>query len=361
MSGAIIYTPSTGADWATAWEQVEYTRKGKLGISLTNYTNGSLPAIASGSWAEVAGSIYKWTTEEAISGSPTDAYHNYISLVPSGSGDTAIVTATWTTTAPSWSDAYQGWYSGTSRYIGHCFYTGSEYLEKSVIADGPQRALQLWPWKYERTVKKTRLLEEDFLNDIGGGNWALQWTAVSTGTFTTITSGANGSGIGRIANGGTNDCGGAIHTDLLAVNINGWEVAEFSFSLPTVTNLQVRMGFMNAISLIIPTKAIILTMTDSTLSGYVRDLLATSTSSTYTVSTSTIYRAFIIVNVDMTRIDFFLYSAAGSLLWHDYVTTNIPTNEDLAFVVEGTNGTSGAANVIDLDYMAFWMERELAR
>jgi hypothetical protein len=133
MSGLVIYTPATGADWATAWEQAEYTRKGKMGLSLTNYDNTSLPAIASGSWAEVAGSIYKWTGEEAISGSLSSSAINYIKLIPSGSGDTAIVTATWTADEPTWSDAYQGYYSGTSRYIGGCYYDGTNYNLKIVL------------------------------------------------------------------------------------------------------------------------------------------------------------------------------------------------------------------------------------
>jgi hypothetical protein len=141
MSGAIIYTPDTGDDWTTAWEQAEYTRKGKMGLSLTNYDNTSLPAIASGSWAEVAGSIYKWISEEAISGSLSSDVINYIKLVPSGSGDTAIVTATWTDSTPTWSDAYQGYYSGTSRYVGGCYYDGADYIRKWIyrnIDTGPK-------------------------------------------------------------------------------------------------------------------------------------------------------------------------------------------------------------------------------
>jgi len=130
MLGIIIYTPNTGADWPDAWQQIEYARKGKLGLSLTNYDSDSLPAIASGSWAEVAGSIYKWTSEEAISGSPSANVINYIKLVPGGSGDTAYVTATWTDSAPTWSDAYQGYYDGTSRYVAGCYYDGTNYKLK---------------------------------------------------------------------------------------------------------------------------------------------------------------------------------------------------------------------------------------
>lgn len=171
MSGAIIYTPSTGSDWATAWEQAEYTRKGKFGLSLTNYNTTSLPAIASGSWCEVAGSIYKWTIEEAISGSLSSSAVNYIKLVPSGSGDTAIVTATWTTSAPTWSDAYQGWYDGTSRYIGGCYYdaTGPTYYAK-------------WVW----TEPRADFLQDRYTANLRYGIKTIHWSAWNMNSTATL-------------------------------------------------------------------------------------------------------------------------------------------------------------------------------
>lgn len=135
MSLAIIPTVDKGEDWETTWPQIEYARKGMLGLSLTNYDNDSLPQIASGSWVEVAGSIYKATSNESISGSPTSDSINYIKMVPGGSGDTAYVTPTWTTSAPTWSDAYQGWYDGTSRYVAGCFYDGTNYKLKFIYFD----------------------------------------------------------------------------------------------------------------------------------------------------------------------------------------------------------------------------------
>lgn len=136
MSGSIIFTPAVGADWVNAWQQVEYARKGKLGLSLTNYDNNNLPQIASGSWAEVAGSIYQWSANDSISGTPSSGNINYIKLVPGGSGDSAYVTPTWTTSAPTWSDTYQGWYDGTSRYVAGCYYDGTNYTGKWVYRKG---------------------------------------------------------------------------------------------------------------------------------------------------------------------------------------------------------------------------------
>jgi hypothetical protein len=137
MSGSIIPTPAYKAeDWQDFITQVEYARKGMMGLSLTNYDNNSLPQIASGSWAEVAGSIYKWTSNDSISGSPSSGNINYIALIPGGSGSSAYVTPTWTTTAPVWSDAHQGWYDGTSRYVGGCWYDGTNYRHKFLFDKG---------------------------------------------------------------------------------------------------------------------------------------------------------------------------------------------------------------------------------
>lgn len=95
------------------------TFKGKHQVSLTNYDNTSLPAIAVGSIVENNGTLFLFDAETAISGTPVDGT-NYILLVPSGdpSLGTATVTPTWSQTAPTWSDSKQGWYgtSGSANY-----------------------------------------------------------------------------------------------------------------------------------------------------------------------------------------------------------------------------------------------------
>jgi len=130
VSGAIVNIPDTGENWDAAWQTVEGMRKGQMALSLTNYDSDSIPQIASGSWVEVAGSIYKFTANDSISGSASSGNINYIKMVPSGSGDSAIVTPTWTTDAPTWSDTYQGYYDGTSRYVAGCYYDGTNYKLK---------------------------------------------------------------------------------------------------------------------------------------------------------------------------------------------------------------------------------------
>lgn len=113
---------------------------GRHQVSLTNYDNTSLPAIAAGSIVENNGGLFKFTTETAISGSPSDGTV-YIYLVPSGDPalGTATVTPTFTNTAPTWSDSKQGWY-GTSgsanyRYLEFKITKSTTYYVKSHFYD----------------------------------------------------------------------------------------------------------------------------------------------------------------------------------------------------------------------------------
>jgi len=135
MSGSIVETPSSGAAWATWTEMMEGIRKGLIPLSLTNYDATTVPQIASGSWIEAAGAIYKFTSNDTISGTPSSGQVNYVTMVPSGTGASAIVTPTWSTSAPTWSDAYQGFYSGTTRYAAAMWYDGTNYVSKSVYTN----------------------------------------------------------------------------------------------------------------------------------------------------------------------------------------------------------------------------------
>ena len=78
---------------------------GKHNISLTNYDTTGLPAIAAGSIIECNGALAEFESEEAITGSPSNGTV-YIQIVPS----TTTATAQFTNTAPTWSDAKQGFY-----------------------------------------------------------------------------------------------------------------------------------------------------------------------------------------------------------------------------------------------------------
>lgn len=115
------------------------TFKGYHQLTLTNYDNTTVPAIAAGSAIECNGALYKFDTEEAIS--TTDPVTSatvadgtvYVCIIP----DTTTATAAFTATAPTWSDSKQGWY-GTGgqanyRYVNFMLYKNSSSWGKGGI------------------------------------------------------------------------------------------------------------------------------------------------------------------------------------------------------------------------------------
>jgi hypothetical protein len=132
MAGSKISDYQIGDSSSTKWSNflttIEKQRKGYIGLSLTNYSNSSLPAIASGSYVEISGALYGFSSDEAISGTATSSSTNYIYIQPSD------ITAHWTVTAPTWSTAKNGWYDAgeTNRYVGGCYYDGTNYTGKWV-------------------------------------------------------------------------------------------------------------------------------------------------------------------------------------------------------------------------------------
>ena len=119
MAGSEINLYGVGdVDLTALMNTVDLQRVTFQGLSLTNYNNTSLPAIAAGSLVEVAGALFKFASEEAITGWAGVAVGiAYIKLVPAGT-DPDTVTAEFTDISPVWSDAKQGWY-GTGGNANH--------------------------------------------------------------------------------------------------------------------------------------------------------------------------------------------------------------------------------------------------
>ena len=122
MAGTEINLYGVGSvDLTALMNTADLQRVGYMALSLTNYDNTALPAIAAGSLVEVGGTLFSFGIEEAITGWAGVAVGvAYIKLVPAGATPDTV-TAEFTDTAPVWSDAKQWWYgtvaSANHRYI----------------------------------------------------------------------------------------------------------------------------------------------------------------------------------------------------------------------------------------------------
>ena len=109
-------------------------------VSLTAFDTASVPTIAAGSKVEVAGAFFTFSSDESINATSWTAISTgdtaYITLTPSGTAGSQILTAAWTSTAPAWSTSKQGYYASAGsdvRVCGGCIKkgtSGSEYDKK---------------------------------------------------------------------------------------------------------------------------------------------------------------------------------------------------------------------------------------
>lgn len=120
--------------------QIEAQRLGYQAISLTHYDDNLEPQICAGSVCEIGGALFEFPALESITGWSGIAVRSdvYIKLTVAGTS----VTASFTTTAPTWDTAKQGWYSGAERYVFYLYKNASgNYTQKALLGSAVSRQL----------------------------------------------------------------------------------------------------------------------------------------------------------------------------------------------------------------------------
>jgi hypothetical protein len=165
---------------AAAQKTLVVCGKGYQAISLTHFTDTAEPSIAAGSKVEIGGALYEFLADEAGTGWGGIGASNfvYILLTPSG----ASVSWSYTTTAPTWDTAKQGWYTGANRVIGGLYKdSGSLYTAKYLLGNN-QSLFE----SYRFMGKIERILT-------GSGNWTVP-AGVYRIRVTCVGGGGGGSG-----------------------------------------------------------------------------------------------------------------------------------------------------------------------
>lgn len=92
---------------------------GFMALSLTEYNTSAAAAIAAGSVVEIAGAFFTFAGDETPTGwsSISTGSTAYIALTASGTAGSQIVTASYTSTAPTWRDDLQGWYASAASSV----------------------------------------------------------------------------------------------------------------------------------------------------------------------------------------------------------------------------------------------------
>jgi hypothetical protein len=158
-------------------------------------------------------------------------------------------------------------------------------------------------------------------------------------------------------------------TDVSAFRLAGNEKARFIFQIGSpATGLQFRLGFQDSTTAAQPTDGAWLGVAGITggysLSGLTRANSTVASTTNYTLASATWYRGEIDVNSNASRVDFRLYNDSGSLLWSDFLTTQIPTaaGRETGFGMIATESSVNAAtDLLLMDYFSLQIDREIVR
>ena len=171
--------------------------KGFQAISLTEYATSAAAAIASGSVVEIAGAYFTFAGDETINDSSWTAVTTgttaYIELTPAGTAGSQVVTAAYSSTAPTWRDDLQGWYASAasnSRAIASVYKAeATSYYPKylyNIMQDQKQRSISVLNASVASSLSVSESLSVDGTISAGTALNSLRIipynTIVSTGT-----------------------------------------------------------------------------------------------------------------------------------------------------------------------------------
>ena len=115
-------------------------------ISLTEFATSAQSLIAAGSKIEIGGAYFTFSGNETPNASSWTAIGTgnvaYITLTPSGSAGSQVLTAAYSGTAPVWSTTKQGWYATAAsivRYVGGVYKGGGASYCQAFLLDGRQQ------------------------------------------------------------------------------------------------------------------------------------------------------------------------------------------------------------------------------
>ena len=218
---------------------------------------------------------------------------------------------------------------------------------------------------------KAVLIESDFFNASVNAIPGILGVAISSGTVGVVASDANHPGAIYLRDSTTANGGYRFLTDISSFRITGGEVTEFVFKPVSVrAAASFRFGFQDSTAIqTAPTDGVFINVvgnaTNPILSGKTRNNNTESvTGTTYTLTANTWYRAKIEVNADATLITFTLYSEAGTQLWQQTLSTNIPktAGREVGWgIIAGETSTDAAADILHADYINLSVSRTLTR
>ena len=226
--------------------------------------------------------------------------------------------------------------------------------------------------KFDNPTRKTALvLESDFYNITSPFSQGLAGAATSSGTMNTVSALPDHPGIVYLRDSTTANGGYRIGTAANAFRLAGNEkcVTTFQPKGYRATALT-RIGFDDSTAITDPADCVCVKMIGNGTNGYTLTGIArtnnsqTATASTFTAISNTWYTLIIELNANATVATFTLENDAGTVVWTDTVSANIPkaAGRETGYSIGSWESTTdAAADILWLDYCRVEINRILTR
>jgi hypothetical protein len=218
------------------------------------------------------------------------------------------------------------------------------------------------PSMWMDNFRKRPFYMNDFLSVVTGTFDPWSGLAIASGTVGSISghNPLNHPGQIRINSSTTTNSGYAVLANSSSLyGIRGGEISNLIFYPNVLDSATTRFGFHDATTITAPVDGAYFEIgPDSVLWGKTMKASAGSTTGTsYMLAVNTWYRLNLVVNADATRVDYYDYNDAGTQLWTDNLTTNIPTGYTGHGVISTKEHTGTGEGIIlfHVDYMDVYL------
>jgi hypothetical protein len=204
-------------------------------------------------------------------------------------------------------------------------------------------------------ARKTLFVEHDVLyTSIGIEPYSIL-TAYS-GTLSVIPSTTNHPGITSFSSSTTANSGvSCLTVQMFPLSIGLSSELIFYLPNPIDANTTIQFGFNDAGATTSPNNGAYFEIVGNQLVGKTANSgTFLNTTSSYTVIPNTWYHAKIIVtqNQQQMQVDYYLYNEIGTILWHDLLTSSIPSVQQRSILKTNNSGTTSVV-LIYVDYINF--------
>lgn len=188
------------------------------------------------------------------------------------------------------------------------------------------------------------------------GFYPFNGSVVSNGSVNVAgTTTLNRPGIVRLRSGSNANSGYLIATNANSLILKGGEVFLSALIINSIAATTViREGFIDTINSSDCVDGVYFEITNGLIRAKTStNNVRTSSTNTFSIVVDTYYWTAIRINSDATLATFKVFNEAGTLLFTDTISTNIPTARDTGVGIIGTSSLTGGTDLYSLDFMGF--------